>query len=503
VSVSTKSVRSATRLMWCLAISSAAAWSSDPTLVLAAKDQDAAGIRVLLKKHADVNARQGDGATALHWAAHWDDRQTADLLIHAGANANAADDEGVTPLSLACLNGSPAMVEMLLKAGANPNAALQNGETPLMTAAHTGNLEVLKLLLANKADVNAKEVSRGQTVLMRAVAENHTGVVKALVETGADVHARSGTGFTPLLFAAQQGNIETARILLDAGSNVNETAPDGIGGDTNARNLYKPNTEAGALLVAIDSNHEAMARFLVEHGADVNQNGTGRTPLHSAVQQAMPELATALLARGADPNARLEKAMPLLSRYIGQQAGVDTNPLGATPFWLAAEYGDARMMRILVAGGANPKLNSKDNTTALMAAAGVDFIEGQDRYGRRWFQPSTLPLQQAALEAVKLCLELGIDINAVNGNGQTAMHGAAYMGSNLIAQYLFEHGAKLDIQNKLGQTPYFITQGVYQAGSFIIRKETGDLLRTLGADTRLGAELGHDGAPNKQIAPAK
>jgi ankyrin repeat protein len=195
--------------------------------------------------------------------------------------------------------------------------------------------------------------------------------------------------------------------------------------------------------------------------------------------------------------------MPLLSRYIGQQAGVDTNPLGATPFWLAAEYGDAPMMRILVAGGANPKLNSKDNTTPLMAAAGVDFIEGQDRYGRRWFQASTLPLQQAALEAVKLCLELGIDINAVNGNGQTAMHGAAYMGSNLIAQYLFEHGAKLDVQNKLGQTPYYITQGVYQAGSFIIRKETGDLLRTLGADTRLGAELGHDGAPNKQIAPAQ
>jgi ankyrin repeat protein len=395
------------------------------------------------------------------------------------------------------------MVEMLLKAGANPNAALQNGETPVMTAAHSGNLEVVKLMIASKADLNAKEASRGQTALMHAVAENHLDVVEALVQGGADVHARSKTGFTPLLFAAQQGDVDIARILLDAGADVNETAPDGIGGDTNARSLFKPNTQAGALLVAIDSHHEAMARFLVEHGADVNQHGAGRTPVHSAVQQKMPELVKILLVHKADPNARLEKTMPLLSRYIGQQAGVDTNPLGATPFWLAAEYGDASMMRILVAGGADPKLNTKDNTTALMAAAGVDFIEGQDRYGRRWFQPTTMPLQLAALEAVKLCIELSIDVNATNGNGQAAMHGAAYMGSNVIAQYLFDHGAKLNVQNKLGQTPYYITQGVYQAGSFIIRKETGDLLKKLGANTSLGAELGHDGPARKEIAPAK
>lgn len=492
----------AKKLLLILCFAGDAALASDQSLVQAAKDQDYASVRALLNGRVDVNTPQGDGATALHWAAHWNDLQMAELLIHTGANVNAADDEGVTPLSLACLNGSAGMVDLLLKAGANPNAVPRNGETPLITAAYSGDIAVIKLLLVSKANASAKESSRGQTALMLAVAENHTDVVKALIQAGSDVGARSNTGFTPLLFAAQQGNIESARILLDAGANVDETAPDGIGGDTNARSLFKPNTQAGALLVAIDSNHEAMARFLLQNGADPNQHGAGRTPLHSAVQRAMPDLVKALLAKDADPNARLEKPMPLLSRYIGQQAGVDTNPLGATPFWLAASYGDAPMMRILVAAGADPLLKSRDNTTALMAAAGVDFIEGQDRYGRRWFQPTTMPLQLSALEAVKLCTELGVDVNAANGNGQTALHGAAYMGSNLIAQYLFDHGAKLDVQNKLGQTPYYITQGVYQAGSYIIRKETGNLLARLGANTRLGAELGHDGAA-KQIVPAK
>jgi ankyrin repeat protein len=278
---------------------------------------------------------------------------------------------------------------------------------------------------------------------------------------------------------------------LAAGADVNEAAPDGIAGDTNSRLMFKPGTEAGALLVAIDSGHEAMARFLIENGADVNQHGAGRTPLHSAVQRQMPQLVTLLLAKGANINTRLEKPLPLLSRYIGQQAGVDTNPVGATPFWLAADFGDAPMMQLLVDHGADPLLMANDKTTPLMAAAGVDFIEGQDRYGRRWFQATTMPLQQAAIEAVKLALSLGNDVNAVNVNGQTALHGAAYMGSTLLIQYLVEHGAKLDVTNKLGQTPYYITQGVYQAGSFFVRKDAGELLRKLGADVTIGAQMKH------------
>jgi ankyrin repeat protein len=458
-------------------------------LLEAAKAQDSAAVRALIRDHADVNATQGDGATVLHWAAHWDDRDTVQFLIEAGAHVNAADDEGVTPLSLACLNGSGAVTALLLASGANPNLAKLNGETPLMTAAFTGNAGVVKLLLAHSANVNAQETTRGQTALMWAVAKNHPDVVRALIDGGADVKARSKNQFTALLFAAQQGNLESARLLLAAGADVNHTAPDGIAGDTNARAAFKPNTQAGALLVAIDSGHEDMARFLVEKGADVNQHGAGRTPLHSAVQQQMPDLARLLLARGANPNARLEKPLPLLSRYILQAAGLDPSAIGATPFWMAADFGDVRMMHLLVEGGANPLLTANDGTTALMAAAGIDFIEGQDRYGRRWFQDSTMPLQLAALEAVKYCLELGGDINAVNANGQTAMHGAAYVGSTVLVQFLFDHGAKLDAMNKLGQTPYFITQGIYQAGSFFVRKEAGDLLRKLGADPVLGFEI--------------
>ena len=187
---------------------------------------------------------------------------------------------------------------------------------------------------------------------------------------------RSKNHFTALLFAAQQGNLDCARMLLDAGADVNESAPDGIGGDTNARRLYKPNTEAGALLVAIDSGHQEMAKFLIEHGADVNQHGAGRTPLHSAVQQAMPEVVRLLLAHGADPNARLERPMPFLARSQNALTGMQVSPIGATPFWLAAHYDDAGSMRILAAGGANPLLATRDRTTPLMTAAGVDYIEG-------------------------------------------------------------------------------------------------------------------------------
>jgi ankyrin repeat protein len=465
---------------------SVAAAGGELSLVEAAKRQDTATIRMLMKRHADVNARQGDGATALHWASQWNDLETAKLLIGARARVNAADNDGVTPLSLACLNGSAAMAELLLKAGANPNVAQLNGDTPLIIAARTGNAQLVKILLASGANMNATEVSRGQTALMQAVAQNHTEVVRALIEKGADVHARSKGGFTAFLFATQQGNIEIARTLLSAGADVNDASPEGIGGDTTGFSRPKPDAKASALVLAIDSNREDMARFLLDSGADPNQHGAGHTALHSAVQRAMPELAKALLAHGADPNARLEAPMPLLSRYIGQQAGLDVNVVGATPFWLAADYGDADMMRILVAGGANPLLATVDKTTPVMAAAGIDFIEGQDRYGRRWFQQTTLPLQSAALEALKLAVELGGEVNAANANGQTAMHGAAYFGSNLICQFLADHGAKLNVVNKRFQTPYYITQGVYQAGSFIVRKVTGDLLQKLGADTHLG-----------------
>lgn len=477
------------RTLLLIPVLSAVLSAADPAIIDAARNQDAAALLALLKQHADVNVAQGDGATALHWAAHWNDLEIADLLLAAGARANVADDNGVTPLSLACLNGSAAMAGLLLNAGANPNAATAMGETPLMTAAHSGSAEVVRLLIAHDANVNAKESARGQTALMLAVAGNHQEVVRVMIENHADVKARSTNRFTPLLFAAQQGNLSIARMLLEAGANVNESAPDGIGGDTNARRLFKPNTEAGALLVAIDSGREAMARFLIERGADVNQYGAGRTPLHSAIQQAMLDLVALLLAKGANPNARLERAMPLLSRGLNALTGMQVSTIGATPFWLASDYGDAKAMGMLAAAHADPLMATRDGTTPLMAAAGVDFIEGQDRYGRRWYQNTTMPIQLAALEAAKIAVELGANVNAANNDGLTAMHGAAYMGSELLIQYLFDHGARLDVRNRRGWTPYFITQGIYIAGTFIDHKDAGKLLLTLGADPHLGVEL--------------
>lgn len=467
----------------------APAANDDRRLADAAKGQDLVAVRTLLAAGADVNVPRGDGTTALHWAAHWDRRDMVDLLISAGASVNAADDHQVTPLALACLNGSAGMVAALLEAGASPHVSSMAGETPLMIAAHTGNAQVVHALLAAGADVAAHERAQQQTALMRAVAKNHVDSVRALIAAGADVRARSKNRFTPLLFAAQQGNIEIARLLLDAGANVDESAPDGIAGDTNAARRFKPDTDAAALLVAIDSQHAAMARFLLERGANPNLSGAGRTALHSAVQQAMPELVKALLSRGADPNARLTKAMPALSRSILQAHGLEVVVTGATPFWLAASYGDVPTMRMLKDGGADPHATTADGTTPLMAAAGVDFVEGQDKYGRRWFSADTTPVQARAREAILYCRELGADINAANHKGQTALIGAVYFRSPSLVKFLVDLGANVNVVNTRGQTPWLITQGEYRSGSYLTDKATGDLLVSLGAEVSLGKEI--------------
>lgn len=470
----------------------AAAAEPDRRVVEAAKARDVQVVRALVAAKADVRAAQGDGATALHWAAHWDDVDMARLLLAAGASAAAGDDHGTTPLSLACLNGSATMVHLLLDAGADANAASVAGETPLMGAARTGSVEAVRALLARGANVAAVEASLGQTALMRAVAENHEDVVRTLVEAGADVNARSKNRFTALLFAAQQGHVGIARLLLASGADVNDAAPDGIGGDTNAGRAFRPDTEAAALLVAIDSGHEPLAGFLLNNGADPRHSGAGRTALHSAVQQRMPALAKALLDTGADPNARLTRAMPVFSRLILQQHGLEVSVLGATPYWLAASYGDVVMLRLLATGGATPTLPANDGTTPLMVAAGVDFVEGQDKYGQRWFSHDTTPIQAAARAAVDLCLELGADVNASNNKGQTAIFGATYFRSPEMVRFLVERGAKVNVVNARGQTPWRVTQGEYRSGSYYADKPTGEYLVQAGADTTLGKDLGRE-----------
>ncbi|MDE0829239.1 MAG: ankyrin repeat domain-containing protein, partial [Vicinamibacterales bacterium] len=448
-------------------------------LIAATRQTDADTVRRLLAGGTDANSRYGDGTTALHWAAHRDTVTTVTQLLDAGADVNATDDHGTTPLALACLNGSPAVVQTLLTAGADPNLSRTSGETPLMTAARVGNLDVVRQLVAAGADPNATEATLGQTALMRAIAENHTSVARVLLEVGGAVSARSTNRFTPLLFAAQQGNIEAARLLLSAGADVNDAAPDGIGGNTNARTRFVPDTEAAALLVAIDSEQPEMALFLLEQGADPNHAGAGRTALHAAVQRKMPGVLAALLERGANPNARLDKQLPFVSRRIFQANGLAPSDIGATPFFLAASFGDLESMRLLVEAGADPMLRTKDGTTALMVAAGADYVDGADKYGRRAFGDN-LPLQETALETVQYLLDLGLDINATNDYAQTPLHGAVYLGGTTLVPFLVDRGADIDAINARGQTPWIIAaKGEYRSGSFYTQEEVGRILERL------------------------
>jgi ankyrin repeat protein len=496
-----------------VALSGLAAPSGDLRLVDAAKQRDKEAIELLLQQKTDVNAAQPDGATALHWAAHWDDLATAELLIRAGANVNAANDYGVAPLFLACTNANAAMVETLLKAGANANASLPTGETVLMTCARAGGVDAVKSLLTRGAEVDAKDPGKGQTVLMWAVAQRHSEVAQALIEHGADVHARSKGGFTPLLFAARTGDVDSARVLLAAGANVNEAMPveskrvalrDAYGQIAPDAPAPRPQGEAPQgepeegptgsmtpLLMASASGHEELAIFLLENGADPNAvDSGGATALHYTVlkgiasmngvslanyvsylfRPSMPELVKALLAHGANPDARITKGVSVAGGRGGAAAG-------ATPFLLAAAASDALVMRILAEKGASPLLATKESLTPLAAAAGVgrvqDFNEAEER---------------AALEAVKLAVELGADVNAANSTGRTALHGATNLGGNAIIQFLWEKGANLDVRDKYQQTPLSIASGVHlpwtpkgeELGE-VVRKSTAELLLKLGA----------------------
>jgi Raf kinase inhibitor-like YbhB/YbcL family protein len=460
----------------------------DLQLVTAAEQQNTAAVRALLKQGADATVARPDGATALHWAAHRNNLEIADLLIRAGANVNAANDHGVTPLALACENGSAPMAERLLNAGANANAAEKSGETVLMTASATGNVEVVKALLAHGAKVGATTSDSGQTALMWAIGERHPDIARVLVEAGAGVRDRSAGGFTPLLFAAREGQIDAARILLAAGVGANETAADGT----------------HPLLVAISSGQIAFARFLLENGGDANAQMRGNTALHAAVTAGLGDfdqrynsaaqeadgkvdLVKALLASGADVNAAAgaTRGRSSVGRSLVEGAfdpytfGVGSRRY-ATPFWLAADIGDVDTMKALLAAGADPALSTEDGSTPLMVAAGLGHTG--DARQRGW-------TAARGLEAVKLLLQLGVDVNAANEAGFTALHGTAYPGANDIVKLLVENGADLNAQDFRGRTAYRIAQGHKGSGMiFQIRSSTMELLASLGADTELGVD---------------
>jgi ankyrin repeat protein len=467
----------AVAVLW---VASVSAGVGDVRLIEAVKNQDHETVRALLKQKADVNAREGDGATALHWAVVRDDAETIEGLLRAGANVNAANDYGVTPVSLACINRNATVVRKLLAAGADPNAATSMGETALMTCTRTGSADAVAALLDHGAtNVNATEKSHGQTALMWAAAQENPDVVRVLLAHGADVRARSAShllpvnlgegdafrdtvllpqrGFTPLLFAARHGRPHSARLLLEAGADVNETAPNGD----------------SALVIASFSGQGTFAAFLLERGANANAAGAGYAALHTAVLRGDLELVKALCAHGADPNIRITK---------GSQQQRETNWLalsgslaGATPFWLAAKYAEVEIMRFLAANGANPRLPANNGITPLMAIAGAGWTPTSRNRRDQGVGVDAAQLlvpagERPTWEGTRLALELGSDVNATDPNGNTALHAAVMLGYSTVVQLLVEHGGKLDIKNKAGKT----------AQDLMCRDPAGKLVRPAG-----------------------
>ena len=443
-------------LLWQAGVSAA----GDPRLIAAIRARDVTAVRALLKQRVDVNAPQGDGTRALHWAAHVDDLTIADLLIRAGARGAVANENGFTPLHLACINRNGAMVERLLAARADANAASINGETVLMTCARAGDARGVKALLIKGARVNVKETAHDQTALMWAAAQRHPDVAALLIESGAEVHARSRTypqtvvgeqtqrfgreelnytvlrgGSTPLLFAARSGDAASVRLLIAAGANPNDTLPEGM----------------SALVVAAHSGHTDVATLLLEKGASPDAADAGYTALHAAVLRSDLTLVKALLAAGADPNPRTTRGTPI--RRDTTDYNLPAMLIGSTPYLLAARFLEPGIMKALVAGGADAKLTMKDGATALMVAAGAGSPGNASRRGIAVIDGGEVEPESQVLEAVVAAVELGADVNATNQSGDTALHVAAGRGLNSVVQLLADRGAQLSVKNKRGLTP--------------------------------------------------
>jgi ankyrin repeat protein len=459
-------------LAWCGAGSPATA--ADVPLADAAEKADWPRVRTLLKAHADANAAQVDGMTALHWAAYHDDLETARLLLAAGANAKAVSRYGVPPLALACTNGNAALLRLLLAAGADPNTTLRGGETALMTAARTGRVGPVQALLDAGAKVEAKD-SKDQTALMWAADDGHAAVVELLIQAGADARARLKSGFTPLLFAAREGRIDVVRALLKAGVDANETiqTANRVGG-------YGAKNGVSALSLAIENGHFELALTLVKAGANPNDQRSGFTPLHQLTWVRKPDrgddpagqppptgsgnltslqCVRQLVAHGADVNTRLAK---------GPSGRGKLNMTGATAFLLASKTADVAYLRLLVELGADPLLANKDGCTPLMAAAGIGTQAPDEEAGT----------EPEALAAVAYLLSLGADVNTVDENGETAMHGAAYKSLPKMVQLLADKGAKIDLwnrKNKYGWTPLLIAEG-FRPGNFKPSADTIDAI---------------------------
>jgi ankyrin repeat protein len=503
------------RALICLMAGAALATAADLRIADAAMHEDRDAIRSLIKQKADVNAAQGDGMTALHWVAFHDDLESAKLLLAAGANVKAATRDGaITPLFIACNNGNAAMIEALIKAGADAKSATAEGATALMKAAVSGSAAAIDVLIAHGADANAKESAHGQTALMFAAASDRPEAIKALIAHGADWKLTSNIvtlerptldddgnpiplrptpkagdlvgialagrrvaptmmgGMTALLYAARDGNIAAARALVESGADTNQVSA---------------SDKSSPMVIAISNAHYELGKMLLDHGADPNvANADGLVPLYAAIDmQWAPvswvpnaitaqekvgylDLMKALLEKGANPNARLGRKLWFRPTSHDQ---IWIGTAGSTAFWRAALATDVAAMKLLVEHGADPKIATMEETTPLMVAAGVG-----------WAANFTQNAPGSWMDAVRYCLELGLDVNAKDLFGYTAMHGAAYRGDNDMVKLLADRGAKMDGKSRAGYSVTDMANGPkLNAHLPIEHPETVALLVKLGA----------------------
>lgn len=457
-------------------------------LIEASKRDDAPAVKALIAHGADVNAHAGDGSSALHWAAQNDDMTAADALIRKGAKVDAVTDLGITPLWLAATNSSTSMMVRLLAAHADPNISPPTDGTPLMLAAQRGNVDAVKALLSHGADPNAREGARGQTALMWAVSAHRPDVVRALLDAHADVRARSNSwtqrmvlccqlyegdeagismvavgGYTALMFAAQDGDLESAKLLLAAGADPKDAGPDG----------------SSAVVIAAHTGQDAVAKLLLDAGADANAAGSGYTALHVAAMRGDLTLINALLDHGADPNARQLKGSP--TQRVASGHALDVRLTGATPYMLAVHLSQLEAMKVLVRRGADPSIPLQDGRTPLMVLAGPGTREG------------TNIADPLLMSTVKLAVQLGTPVDQADPNGDTALHVAATRRRDAAVQALVDSGASINIRNKKGETPLTAAltppgppKGTLLAEEYnflVFHKETAELLRKLGGKT--------------------